>query len=310
MIYLYLITGLIILLLGGELLVNGAVRTANKFRISPIVIGLTIVSFGTSLPELLVSLRAALIGSPGITIGNVIGSNIANLTLVLGATVILMPIIIEKKQHFKNWIFMFLISIAFYFFALDGWINTIEAILLFTSLIAFILIVIRNSNRNLKKDDIVDKRYRQNKKISHIIIYLISGGLGLYFGSELLVYSAVEITRAWGWSEAVIGATVIALGTSLPELTASCVAAYKNEAAISIGNLIGSNIFNILAIVGITALVEPIKVLAEIMTNEMYWFLGVSLLVAPILFLGAKISRIKGIALLLLYSFFIYYIIF
>jgi len=310
MIYLYLIIGLIILLFGGELLVSGAIKIANKFRISPIVIGLTIVSFGTSLPELLVSLRAALIGSPGITIGNVIGSNIANLTLVLGATVILMPIVINKKHHFKNWIFMFLISIAFYFFAYDGLIDRIEAILLFSSLIAFIFIVIRNSKKHLKEGDFIDKRYRQNSKITPVIIYIIGGGLGLYFGSELLVYSALEITRAWNWSEAVIGATVIAIGTSLPELTASCVAAYKNEASISIGNLIGSNIFNILAIIGITALVEPIKVLPEILSNEMYWFLGVSLLVAPILFFGAKISRIKGIIILLLYSLFISQLIF
>jgi cation:H+ antiporter len=309
MIYLYLIIGLIILLFGGELLVSGAIKIANKFRISPIVIGLTIVSFGTSLPELLVSLRAALIGSPGITIGNVIGSNIANLTLVLGATVMFMPIVIEKKQHFKNWIFMFLISIAFYFFAYDGLIDRIEAILLFSSLIAFIFIVIRNSNKHIKEGDFIPTRYR-NSKMTPIIISIIGGGLGLYFGSELLVYSAVEITRAWNWSEAVIGATVIALGTSLPELTASCVAAYKNEASISIGNLIGSNIFNILAIVGITALVEPIKVLSEIMSNEMYWLLGVSLLVAPILFLGSKISRTKGLILLLLYSLFIFQLIF
>lgn len=310
MIYLYLIIGLITLLSGGELLVSGAIKIANKFQISPIVIGLTIVSFGTSLPELLVSLRAALIESPGITIGNVIGSNIANLTLVLGATVILMPIVIEKKQHFKNWIFMFVISIAFYFFAYDGLIDRIEAILLFLILIAFILIVIKNSNKHIKEVDIIDNKYEENSKMTPIIIYILGGGLGLYFGSELLVYSAVEITRAWGWSEAVIGATVIALGTSLPELTASCIAAYKNEASISIGNLIGSNIFNILAIVGITALVKPIEVGAEIMTNEMYWFLGISLIVAPILFLGLKISRTKGAILLLLYSLFIFQLIF
>lgn len=310
MIYLYLIIGLITLLSGGELLVSGAIKIANKFQISPIVIGLTIVSFGTSLPELLVSLRAALIESPGITIGNVIGSNIANLTLVLGATVILMPIVIEKKQHFKNWIFMFVISIAFYFFAYDGLIDRIEAILLFLILIAFILIVIKNSNKHIKEVDIIDNKYEENSKMTPIIIYILGGGLGLYFGSELLVYSAVEITRAWGWSEAVIGATVIALGTSLPELTASCIAAYKNEASISIGNLIGSNIFNILAIVGITALVKPIEVGAEIMTNEMYWFLGISLIVAPILFLGSKISRTKGAILLLLYSLFIFQLIF
>jgi cation:H+ antiporter len=310
MIYLYLIIGLIILLSGGELLVSGAIKIANKFQISPIVIGLTIVSFGTSLPELLVSLRAALIESPGITIGNVIGSNIANLTLVLGATVILMPIVIEKKQHFKNWIFMFVISIAFYFVAYDGLIDRIEAILLFFSLIAFIFIVIKNSNKHIKEADIIDNKYGENSKMTPIIICIIGGGLGLYFGSELLVYSAVEITRAWGWTEAVIGATVIALGTSLPELTASCIAAYKNEASISIGNLIGSNIFNILAIIGITALVKPITVSSEIMSNEMYWLLGVSLLVAPILFLGSKISRTKGAILLLLYSLFIFQLVF
>ena len=299
--FIELISGLIILLIGGEFIVKGAVLVANKFHISPMVIGLTIVSFGTSAPELLVSIKAAIEGNPDIAVGNVVGSNIANLALVLGITVLFIPIVIDRSKIMINWVFMMLATIVFYLFSINGWVEEWEGIILFLALIIFIFFSIRFSDNKSPEDSEHTLTNSTNQKPIVIILYLILGIFGLYFGAEFLVEGAVSIAHKLGMSEAVIGVTIVALGTSAPELTASIVAAYRKESGISIGNLIGSNIFNIMAVIGITGMVKPISISSKIMSFDMYWLLGISLMILPLIIIGSRIGRLKGLLLLIVY---------
>jgi len=299
--FIELISGLIILLIGGEFIVKGAVLVANKFHISPMVIGLTIVSFGTSAPELLVSIKAAIEGNPDIAVGNVVGSNIANLALVLGITVLFIPIVIDRSKIMINWVFMMLATIVFYLFSINGWVEEWEGIILFLALIIFIFFSIRFSDNKSPEDAEHTLTNNTNQKPIVIILYLILGIFGLYFGAEFLVEGAISIAHKLGMSEAVIGVTIVALGTSAPELTASIVAAYRKESGISIGNLIGSNIFNIMAVIGITGMVKPISISSKIMSFDMYWLLGISLMILPLIIIGSRIGRLKGLLLLIVY---------
>ena len=299
--FIELISGLIILLIGGEFIVKGAVLVANKFHMSPMVIGLTIVSFGTSAPELLVSIKAAIEGNPDIAVGNVVGSNIANLALVLGITVLFIPIVIDRSKIMINWVFMMLATIVFYLFSINGWVEEWEGIILFLALIIFIFFSIRFSDKKSPEDSEHTLTNNTNQKPIVIILYLILGIFGLYFGAEFLVEGAVSIAHKLGMSEAVIGVTIVALGTSAPELTASIVAAYRKESGISIGNLIGSNIFNIMAVIGITGMVKPISISSKIMSFDMYWLLGISLMILPLIIIGSRIGRLKGLLLLIVY---------
>ena len=299
--FIELISGLIILLIGGEFIVKGAVLVANKFHISPMVIGLTIVSFGTSAPELLVSIKAATEGNPDIAVGNVVGSNIANLALVLGITVLFIPIVIDRSKIMINWVFMMLATIVFYLFSINGWVEEWEGVVLFLALIVFIFFLIRFSDNKSPKDSEHTLTNNTNQKPIVIILYLLLGIFGLYFGAEFLVEGAVSIAHKLGMSEAVIGVTIVALGTSAPELTASIVAAYRKESGISIGNLIGSNIFNIMAVIGITGMVNPVSISSKIMSFDMYWLLGISLMILPLIIIGSRIGRLKGLLLLIIY---------
>lgn len=293
---LFLVLGLVILVVGGELLVKGAVTIANNFKISPLVIGMTIVSFGTSAPELLVSLQAALDGNPSISIGNVVGSNIANLALVLSITVLIFPIIAERQTKIVDWPMMMLATLLFVVFSLDNQIVWWEGAILFGILITFTFLLIRNSrkqNKKLEDDDL------ETKGSTFIGIALLLGGLiGLYFGSEWFVSGAVSIAKYFDLSDRVIGVTVVAFGTSAPELVASTVAAYRQQTDISVGNLIGSNLFNIMAVLGITSMVTPISVEQSVLDFDIYWVVGIALAMLPILFIGKKIGRIKGVLLL------------
>lgn len=296
---LFLVLGLIVLVVGGELLVKGAVTIANNFKISPLVIGMTIVSFGTSAPELLVSLQAALDGNPSISIGNVVGSNIANLALVLSITVLIFPIIAERQTKILDWPMMMLATLLFVVFSLDNQIVWWEGLILVSILVTFTFLLIRNSRKQNKKieDDDLD-----TKGSTIIGTALLFGGLiGLYFGSDWFVSGAITIAKHFELSDRVIGVTVVAFGTSAPELVASTVAAYRQQTDISVGNLIGSNLFNIMAVLGITSLVTPISVEQSVLDFDMYWVVGIALAMLPILFIGKKIGRIKGVLLLLTY---------
>lgn len=297
--YLLLLIGLVTLIVGGEFLVRGAVGIAQKFRLSSLVIGMTVVSFGTSAPELIVSIKAALYGSSEIAMGNVIGSNIANIALVLGITVLIFPLPVDRNSKIIDWPMMFIASILFYIFALSGDISRIEGIVLFVLLIAFIVFLIwnsrRKSNKLLEDEVFVIPTPRQ---FLLALTFLLIGLVGLYFGAEWLLIGAVDIARDLGMEERVIGITIVAFGTSVPELVTSGVAAYRKETDISIGNLIGSNIFNIMAVIGITVIIKPINVSENTLNIDMIWMIGIAALLLPMLILGKKINRLKGLVLI------------
>jgi cation:H+ antiporter len=304
-----IIIGFILLVIGGEFLVRSSVALSFKLNLSKLVIGMTVVSFATSAPELLVSLSAALDGSPDLALGNVIGSNIANITLVLGLTAIISPMAIDKNFYKMNWPAMMIISLLFYYFLInDNVISQLEGILLLVFLVIFVFIMISKARKDkvVEVDDVYDAL--QNVSNFKIFFWLLIGGSALYFGSSWLVDGAKDIALNLGVSEGVIGATVIAVGTSIPELSASIIAALKGEKAISLGNLIGSNIFNIGSVIGLTAIITPIKAIEPNVITNVYWMLGVAAILIPLVFIPKKfeINRVKGLLLLATYMIFIY----
>lgn len=275
------------------------------------VIGLTVVSFATSAPELLVSLQAALNGFSDIALGNVIGSNIANIGLILGITAIISPLIIDKSFYKLNWPVMMILSVGLYFVLKSGsQISRSEGVALLLMLCVYLWILIKKAKKereSIPVDDSIDEGLSKASNFK-IIIWLLLGAVSLYFGSELLVSSSIDIAGRFGVSERVIAVTMIAVGTSIPELAASVIAALKNENAISLGNLIGSNIFNISSVLGITAIIQPIAVKSqEVLTSDIFWMIGYAAILLPLAFLpkSYQLGRKRGILLVVAYSIFI-----
>ncbi len=307
---LYILIGLALLVVGGEYLVRASVGLSFKLRLSRMVIGLTVVSFATSAPELLVSVNAALDGFSDISLGNVIGSNIANIGLVLGITAIIAPLAIDREFYKYNWPVMMFLSVALYFLLKSGGVlDQIEGGLLCILLIVYLYFLIRKSRRShsIAPAEEVDDRLATVSSFK-IFIWLLIGGVALWGGSELLVKGAVNLAITLGITERVIAVTMIAVGTSVPELAASVIAALKKEKAISLGNLIGSNIFNIASVLGITALIQPIAVKSEaILNSDIFWMLGFAGILIPLAFLPKKfeLGRYKGIIIFLAYVFFV-----
>ena len=307
---LLVLLGFGLLVIGGEFLVRSSVALSFKFNISKMVIGMTVVSFATSVPELLVSLQAALSGSPAIAINNVVGSNIANIGLVLGITAVVGSIAVDTSFYKLNWPAMMVFSMVLYYFLKnDNVLSAIEGGVLFVGLILFLIVLIRNA----KKDTIAEEVDESLAIVSNfkIFIWLAIGALALYFGSEWLVDGAKDIAISIGVSEAVIGVSLIAIGTSVPELAASVIAAAKQEKAISLGNLIGSNIFNIASVLGLTAIIKPIPVTEpSILSSDIFWMLGYAAVLIPLVFLPKRleISRMKGFFLVVAYGVFMFLI--
>ncbi|WP_299063843.1 calcium/sodium antiporter [uncultured Polaribacter sp.] len=305
----YVIIGLVLLVLGGEFLVRASIGLSFKLHITKMVIGMTVVSFATSAPELLVSLQAALDGSPAIAINNVIGSNIANIGLVLGITAIIGPIVVSKDFYKLNWPVMMLFSVVLYYFLWnDNLLTQLEGVFLLIGLAIFLFVLIKSArNEDVVVEEVDDALVSVG--YSKIVFWLLIGVLALYFGSEFLVKGAKDIAQNLGVSEGVISITMIAIGTSVPELAASVIAAVKGEKAISLGNLIGSNIFNIASVLGITALIKQIPVTeAQILSRDIFWMLGFSAVLIPLVFMPKKyvLSRFKGMFIFLGYVIFIY----
>lgn len=311
--YLLIFLGFALLVIGGEFLVRSAVGISFKLSISKAVIGLTVVSFATSAPELLVSLNAALKGSSDIATGNVIGSNIANIGLVLGLTAIISPLMVEREFLKIHWPVMMIFSVLFYYFLYsDSLITFSEGLLLMGLLVVYMIFMIRR-NRGTKLKNLEDVEEQLNA-VSYIkiVIWLVIGGLGLKFGADFLVEGSIGLATAFGVSERVIAVTVIAIGTSVPELAASIIAALKNEKAMSVGNLIGSNIFNIASVIGITAMIKPIQLQsAEVLSVDMVWMIGVAGLVLPLVLLqpSYQLKRYKGFLLFVAYLAFMYIVL-
>ena len=296
------------MVVGGEYLVRSSVALSFKLNISKIVIGMTVVSFATSAPELLVSLQAALKGSPAIAINNVVGSNIANIGLVLGVTAIVGAIAIDKSFYRLTWPVMMLFSFALYYFLWnDSQLTPIEGAVLFVGLLLFIVYLIKGQKSTEEVEEVDDAlSVVSNVKI---IIWLLIGALALYFGSEWLVKGATEIAQKLGVSEAVIGVTMIAIGTSVPELAASVIAAAKQEKAISLGNLIGSNIFNIGSVLGLTSIIKTIPIEEPlILSRDIFWMLLFAAVILPLGLIPKKntIDKFKGFALVVVYATFIF----
>jgi cation:H+ antiporter len=307
----WLLLGFVLLVVGGEFLVRAAVGLSFKLNISKVIIGMTVVSFATSAPELLVSLQAALNGSPAIAINNVIGSNIANIGLVLGITALIGTIGVGKDFLKINWTAMLVFSMAiFYLLSNDGILDSSEGAGLFIALLIFLVVLIKKTKNKPEENEDIDANLTNTTSVK-IFIWLAIGAVALYFGSEWLVKGAVVLAKSLGVSEGVISVTMIAIGTSVPELAASVIAALKQEKAISLGNLVGSNIFNIGSVLGLTAIIKPIAVTEpQILSSDIYWMLGFALVLLPLVFLPKKwqISRYKGLLLVIGYATFIYYV--
>ena len=303
----FIFLGFLLLVVGGEFIVRSSVALSFRFNISKFVIGMTVVSFATSLPELIVSVNAAINDSPSIAINNVIGSNIANIGLVLALVAILSNISVDKKFFKRDWPWMFFLSIVLSLFLYTGNIlDKLEGIILISILILFIINVLKKSNVNETYNDVDDKlSLASNFKI---FIWLIISSFALYYGSEFLVDGAVNFAKQISISEAVISVTIIAIGTSIPELAASLVAIAKNEKGISVGNLIGSNIFNIGSVLGITSIIKNIPVAQEIIQRDIFWMLlfAILIIILSILPEKNKISKYKGLIMLVCYFIFIF----
>ena len=299
--------GFFLLVIGGQFIVRVSVALSLRFNISKFVIGMTVVSFATSLPELIVSINAAVNGSPSIAVNNVVGSNIANIGLVLALIAILSDISVDDKFFKRDWSWMFFLSIIVCLFMIqDNLLDGFEGLLLIIFLLYFIYNVLKKSDSTESYNDIDDKlKLTSNFKI---LIWLIISSLTLYFGAEFLVEGAVKFAKQINISEAVISVTILAIGTSIPELAASLVAIAKNEKGISVGNLIGSNIFNIGSVLGITAIIKDIPIAQEIIQRDIVWMLMFATIIMLLSVLPEKnkISKYKGIIMLVGYFVFIF----
>lgn len=296
------LAGLAVLILGAEWLVRGASRLAAKVGISPLVIGLTVVAFGTSSPELAVSIQSSLAGQADIAVGNVVGSNIFNILFILGISAVITPLIVQQQLIRLDVPLMIGLSFAFYLMALDGVIGRLEGLLLFAGIIAYTFFLIRQSRRETKA---VEQEYVQEFpaktetgwKSWLVNLGLVGVGLALLIlGSNWLVTSAISIARWLGLSELIIGLTIVAAGTSMPEVATSITAAIKGERDIAVGNAVGSNIFNILSVLGLTALVAPggIPISQAAEAFDIPVVLAVAVLTLPIFFTGNRIERWEG----------------
>ena len=295
------------LVVGGEFIVRSSVALSLKFNISKFVIGMTVVSFATSLPELIVSVNAALNNSPSIAINNVIGSNIANIGLVLGLISILGKITVDNYFYKRDWPWMFFFSLLMWFFiSQDSVLQKHEGLILFLILIFFTLTIIKKSNYLDFKGSIDDELLKTSN--FKIFIWLIISSITLYFGSEFLVNGAVNLAKQISISEAVISVTIVAIGTSVPELAASLVAIAKKEEGISVGNLIGSNIYNIGSVLGITAMIKEIPIAEEIIQRDIIWMLIFALIVIILAVIPRKnyLTSFKGLIMFSMYLYFIY----
>lgn len=308
---LYIFLGLTLLVIGGEFLVRSSVALSFKLKLSRMVIGLTVVSFATSAPELLVSVNAALEGFSDISLGNVIGSNIANIGLVLGVTAVIGPLAIDKDFYKINWPVMMFVSLALFLLLSTGKeLSRIEGAGMLIFLIGYLWLLIRSARKSANNTQEVEEVDDTLSQVSNfkITMWLLIGGVSLWGGSELLVKGAVDLAVAMGVTERVIAVTMIAVGTSVPELAASVIAALKKEKAISLGNLIGSNIFNIACVLGITSMIQPVAVKSpEVLSSDIFWMLGFAAVLIPLAFLPKKLimGRYKGLLIVVAYAIFI-----
>ena len=299
----FFIVGTAILLTSGDFLVRAAISISIKLKISPMVVGLTVIAFGTSAPELLVGIQATWNGYGGLAIGNIIGSNIANVFLILGVPALILAIDNSDKELIKNYYFMLAAVSLFVLFLLFGEIGFWQGVLLIVFLILFLVQAIfykTGSKESFGYEEIDTKKESLGKW--RLIVFLVVGFVGLPLGAKILITSATNFAENYGVSEEVIGLTVVAVGTSLPELATAIAAAYRREANLLLGNVIGSNIFNILGIAGIASLIHPLQLTDKIELSSVGTLIASSVVLAPIIIWYKSITRIIGIIFLLMYA--------
>lgn len=306
MTWLFLAIGLVLLVIGADLLVKGAARLAASFGIPTLVIGLTVVAFGTSAPELAVSVKAAYAGQAELAIANVVGSNIFNVLFILGAAALIMPLIISRQLIRQDVPIMVGVSLIAVLMVQDGQINRYEAAMLTLGLVTYTWFLFKQGKQQgaeTSGDDEVEEMLKAPHPTWQNLAFVIGGLALLVLGARWLVESAVELATAWGVNEAVIGLTIVAAGTSLPEVVTSIVATIRGERDIAVGNVVGSNIFNILCVLGLSGLVSPTPLLAgeQMSQIDIPVMLAVAALCVPLFFAGAILNRIEGALFLTLY---------
>jgi len=308
MAFIAIVVGLLLLIKGGDWLLKSSVSLSLNLSIPKAVIGMTVVSFATSAPELIVSIQSALAGYSDIALGNVVGSNIANLAFVLAITILITPIAVPKSFFKTDWPMMMLTTLLFIgMIVFDGTLSSVEGFIMVLILIAFLYYLLKGQGVS-EVTEVASEEFELLNSFQ-TIQYLIAGGFALWLGSETLVRGAVSLASLMGVSERVISISIISVGTSIPELSASIIAIIRKEKAISLGNLIGSNVFNILAVMGITSMIQPISVQdPNLITNDLVWMFAISLLVLLMVFIprDSRLNRFNGVVLLGLYLYFIY----
>ncbi|CAI3794320.1 calcium/sodium antiporter [Rheinheimera sp. MM224] len=313
MTWIFLVVGLILLVVGADLLVKGAARLAGSFGIPALVIGLTVVAFGTSAPELAVSVKAAYSGQAELAIANVVGSNIFNVLFILGAAAMISPLIISRQLIRQDVPIMVLISVVALLMTLDGNISRLEAGILFAGLLSYTWFLFRQGKAKGADtvDEEVEAMLKSNTPAWQNVLLVVGGLILLVLGARWLVESAIEIARAWGVNEAVIGLTIVAAGTSLPEVVTSIVATIRGERDIAVGNVVGSNIFNILCVLGLSGLVSPIPLIAgeQMAMVDIPVMVGVAVLCVPLFFIGSVLNRMEGLLFMLLYIAYTWYLV-
>ncbi len=300
---LVLLSGIAFLFIGSEFLVRGASRTARRLGVNPIVVGLTVVAFATSMPELLVSLLSALKGSADISVGNIVGSNLANIGLVLGVAVMLRPILVQSRILKFELPVLLIISLFFWLFSINRVISRKEGFLFLIFLFSYLYYITKQASREAKK---VREEYNGFVPVEGTFfgdfLLIIVGGALLFLGAEFTVNSAVEISRRAGISQVFIGLSLVAVGTSLPEFAVSLVASIKKEGDISIGNVIGSNLMNTLGIIGIVSFAKPLSVNPELVKVQIPLMILLTFLLFPFMFTGKKLGRLEGLILTFVYA--------
>lgn len=300
------IAGLILLLFGAEFLVRGAVALARRLKVSPMVIGLTIVAYGTTAPELVVSLKAALIGAPGIAVGNVVGSNIANILLVLGTSAVIFPIVCKPRVLIRDGTVMGVVAILFALLGLGGVITPWHGIPMLAALVVISIYAYIAERRGGAAAEIHEHEEAEFEDLPQALwltlLSIIGGITSVVLGAQLLLDGALDLARMFGVSEAVIGLTLVAIGTSLPELATAAMAAYRRHPDVALGNVLGANLYNILGIMGVVSVVTPITIPAQMVAFDLWVLVAVTFILLIALFAARGISRPLGIGFLVVYG--------
>ena len=306
MTFLQIAAGFILLLLGAEFLVRGAVALARRLEVSPMVIGMTVVAYGTTAPELVVSLEAALTDVPAIAVGNVIGSNIANILLILGTAAVIYPIACKPGALKRDGAVMLGAAVLMVILGLTGAITAVQGAVMLFALITLTLYAYWSERRNSASADLLSREAEEfaewPRSLWPSLLAVIGGIATVVFGAQILVAAAVELARDFGISEAVIGLTLVAVGTSLPELATAAVAAYRRHPDIAIGNVVGANTYNILAILGVVSMVEPLTIPAQIVGFDIWFMLAATILLLAMILVRGGLSRAVGAGFLAVYG--------